>query len=148
MSSASSFALADSSQRALVEALHKYLPPGECAFATLDHPPSHVELLRLSKTLVKVAEANFMVKERGSPLFISPSAPATNLLAPKFLRLSSYFEGLTVGDLAVVPTTDLLGCAAPHDRLFMRLFVADKQELLENVAATVNLISHRTAAAC
>jgi len=136
--------LGDSSNQALLKALSDNLPPDVVGFVGLDEPPPHVKLLRLSRELMKFAEASFVTKERGGSLFVSPSAPATSLLGPKFSRLASCFEGLTIGDLAGIPAAELLDCAAPSDRLHMRLFIADKRELLEHVAAEV-VRSHLTA---
>jgi len=135
---------AKAKEQALLEALKTNLPDDEVRYVTMQALPQHVELLRLSKSLVKFAESKFVAAERdtdATELDLSPTAPASALLSAKFSRLSKYFDGRTVGDVARVPEDDLLNRATPHDRLFMRIFIADNQERLVRLAAQLRLSS-------
>ncbi len=122
-----------SKQHVLLEAFRENLPAATVHFTQLDSPPMHVELLRLSRAMVELAQANHIVVERGNVdeyKYYSSTDPVSALLGKKFSRLDTYFEGLTVGDIAQLPIQDLLMCAAPTDRMHMHLFIAKYKALL------------------
>lgn len=112
-------------QDGLLMALRASLPGKDLHFAELDSPPRNVLLLRLSRILVKEAEKRLKPVDHVTHL----GEPATKLLGAKFSRLAPYFEGLTVADVAQVSPEDLWACAAPHDKVHMRLLINHHREL-------------------